>query len=150
MRCPKCQHAETRVIDSREVREGAAVRRRRSCPKCSVRFTTYEELDRSQIQVVKRDGRREDFNPDKLRQGLLHACSKRPVSSLQIDAIIGEIASQIAARPEREVASVEVGKIALGQLRKLDEVAYLRFVSIFRRYRDASQFLSEIENLIRD
>lgn len=138
------------MVDSREARDGAAIRRRRFCPKCQARFTTYEEVDRGAVWVVKRDGEREVFSGKKLLAGLKQACSKLPVAEAQLEGIVREVEARIAGRPDGgDVTSVEIGQLAAERLRQVDEVGYLRYVSMFRRFRDAGQFIAEIENLIR-
>ncbi|MFA5689524.1 MAG: transcriptional regulator NrdR [Kiritimatiellales bacterium] len=148
MKCPKCEHREDKVIDSREVREGASIRRRRLCLNCGLRFTTYEEIMRAAMQVIKRDGRREEFSREKLINSLVIACQKRPISIQQIDQIAGSIITQIEAEYEREVPSTAIGTKVMALLEKLDEVAYVRFASVYRRFKDVSQFMNEAERLI--
>ncbi|MDD2239387.1 MAG: transcriptional regulator NrdR [Kiritimatiellae bacterium] len=148
MRCPKCAHSDDKVVDSRAIRNGAVIRRRRVCTHCGHRFSTYEEVIKSSLIVLKRDGRREDFDRAKLRHSLVLAVIKRPISDPQLDQIADEVAHELDAEYAREVPSTVIGRKALDKLEKLDEVAFLRFASVYRRFRNASQFLSEIENLI--
>ncbi len=148
MRCPKCAHQEDRVIDSRGARSGAVIRRRRMCLKCGHRFTTYEEIVKARLRVIKRDGRHEDFDRRKLVGGLLRACEKRPVSTEQIDAMVDAIADTLESEYEREVPSQAIGKQVMERLQKLDEVAYVRFASVYRRFRDVNEFLSAVQGLI--
>ncbi len=148
MRCPKCGHLDDKVIDSRAARNGAAIRRRRVCLGCGHRFTTYEEVVKTSLRVIKRDGRHEDLDRNKLRSGILRACEKRPVSLQEIDTVVDAIIGEIESEYEREVPSVTIGKKVMERLEKLDEVAYVRFASVYRRFRDVSQFLSEVEALI--
>ncbi|MDD2520258.1 MAG: transcriptional regulator NrdR [Kiritimatiellae bacterium] len=148
MRCPKCAQSDDKVVDSRSIRNGAVIRRRRVCARCGHRFTTYEEVVKAVLTVLKRDGRHEDFDRPKLRAAIAHAAVKRPVSDPQLDMIVDEIAHEIETEYDREVPSTVIGRKVLDKLEKLDEVAFLRFASVYRRFRDASQFLSEIENLI--
>ncbi len=148
MRCPKCGHLDDKVIDSRSVRNGDVIRRRRNCLKCSHRFTTYEEVVKATLRVIKRDGRHEEFDRRKLINGVTRACEKRPISSQQIEALVDSIISELESEYEREVSSTAIGKKMMDRLEKLDEVAYVRFASVYRRFRDVNQFLSEVEGLI--
>ena len=148
MRCPKCGHLDDKVIDSRAARNGAAIRRRRVCLGCGHRFTTYEEVVKTSLRVIKRDGRHEDLDRNKLRSGILRACEKRPVSVQEIDTVVDAIIGEIESEYEREVPSVTIGKKVMERLEKFDEVVYVRFASVYRRFRDVSQFLSEVEALI--
>lgn len=148
MRCPKCGHLDDKVIDSRSVRNGDVIRRRRNCLKCSHRFTTYEEVVKATLRVIKRDGRHEEFDRKKLINGVTRACEKRPISSQQIEALVDSIISELESEYEREVSSTAIGKKMMDRLEKLDEVAYVRFASVYRRFRDVNQFLSEVEGLI--
>jgi transcriptional repressor NrdR len=148
VKCPKCEHRENKVIDSREVREGAAIRRRRLCLNCGHRFTTYEEVMRTALQVIKRDGRREELSRDKLMGSLHIACQKRPISVQQIEQMSGTIIASIESEFEREVPSTAIGGKVMEMLEKLDEVAYVRFASVYRRFKDVNQFMNEAERLI--
>ncbi len=148
MRCPKCSSQDDKVIDSRAAREGAAIRRRRVCLGCGHRFTTYEEVVKANLRVVKRDGRHEDLDRNKLRGGIERACEKRPISAQDIEALVDGILGELEAEFEREVPSLVIGRKVMERLEKLDEVAYVRFASVYRRFRDVNQFLSEVENLI--
>lgn len=148
MRCPKCAEDHDKVVDSRAIHQGAAIRRRRVCIKCGHRFTTYEQVVKAVLRVVKRDGRHEDFDRAKLRASIAQAAVKRPISEPQMEVLVDDLAHELETEFEREVPSTVIGRKVLDRLEKLDEVAYLRYVSVFRRFRDASQFLSEIENLI--
>lgn len=148
MRCPKCGHLDDKVIDSRSVRNGDVIRRRRICLKCGYRFTTYEEVVKAALRVIKRDGRHEEFDRRKLVGGVERACEKRPISTQQIEALVDAIISEIESEYEREVTSTAIGKKVMDRLEKLDEVAYVRFASVYRRFRDVNQFLSEVEGLI--
>lgn len=148
MRCPKCGHQDDKVIDSRSARNGAAIRRRRVCLGCGNRFTTYEEVLKTSLRVIKRDGRHEDIDRNKLLGGILRACEKRPVSVQDIETMTDAILGELEAEFEREVPSVIIGKKVMDRLEKMDEVAYVRFASVYRRFRDVSQFLSEVEALI--
>lgn len=148
MRCIKCEGRDNRVIDSREVRNGNAIRRRRVCNLCGHRFTTYEEVQRAHLQVTKRDGRREDFSRDKLMKSLAIACRKRHISVEQLERITDTITSQTESEFEREIPSIVLGRMVMEALVKLDEVAYIRYASVYRRFRDAGQFMNEVERLI--
>ena len=148
MRCIKCEGRDNRVIDSREVRNGKAIRRRRVCNLCGHRFTTYEEVQRAHLQVTKRDGRREDFSRDKLMKSLAIACRKRHISVEQLERITDTITSQTESEFEREIPSIVLGRMVMEALVKLDEVAYIRYASVYRRFRDAGQFMNEVERLI--
>ncbi|MGE4488394.1 MAG: transcriptional regulator NrdR [Kiritimatiellales bacterium] len=148
MKCPKCEHRENKVIDSREVREGESIRRRRLCLNCGHRFTTYEEVIRAELQVIKRDGRREELSREKLMQSLAIACQKRPISIQQIEQMTNSVITQIEAEYEREVPSTAIGTKVMNLLEKLDEVAYVRFASVYRRFKDVNQFMNEAERLI--
>ena len=148
MRCSKCGHLDDKVIDSRSVRNGDVIRRRRICLKCGHRFTTYEEVVKATLRVIKRDGRHEEFDRRKLINGVARACEKRPISSQQIEALVDSIISELESEFEREVSSMAIGKKMMDRLEKLDEVAYVRFASVYRRFRDVNQFLSEVEGLI--
>lgn len=148
MRCPKCGYLEDKVIDTRSVRNGAVIRRRRVCLQCSQRFTTYEEVVKAVLKVIKRDGRHEELDRRKLMRGLEIACEKRPISMQQLETIADALISEIDQEFEREVPSTVIGKKVMERLEKLDEVAYVRFASVYRRFRDVNQFLSEVEGLI--
>jgi transcriptional repressor NrdR len=148
MKCPKCEHRENKVIDSREVREGTAIRRRRLCLNCGHRFTTYEEVLRAALQVIKRDGRREDLSREKLMQSIVVACQKRPISIQQIEQMTASVITQGEAEYEREIPSTALGTKVMALLEKLDEVAYVRFASVYRRFKDVNQFMNEAERLI--
>ena len=145
--CPFCRSEDTRVLDSRSVRDQQAVRRRRCCNECDRRFTTYERVERLLPVIVKRDGARESFDRDKLRRGLQIACRKRPVASAQLESLITDVERHFAQAAEREVNSSEIGKRVLGCLRDVDEVAYVRFASVYREFSDVNQFVLELEHL---
>jgi transcriptional repressor NrdR len=149
MICPFCSHPDNRVVDSREVREGAEIRRRRECSDCGRRFTTYERVDELPATVVKRDGSRESFDREKLLTGLLKACEKRPVARRHLVAIVDSVESMMAAREVREMTSEAIGNTVIEELRHLDQVAYVRFASVYRRFEDVHQFIEELRNLLR-
>jgi transcriptional repressor NrdR len=149
MRCPYCGHLEDRVVDSREQIDGAQVRRRRECARCARRFTTYERLDEVPTLVIKRDGRREPFDRGKVLAGLLRACEKRPVTLRQLEDAADAVEAAINNKDEREIRSEEIGQILMRSLRGLDQVAYVRFASVYRRFEDVDQFLVELGRLRR-
>ena len=144
MKCSKCQHIDTKVIESRDVNEGEAIRRRRACPECSFRFTTYERIERPQLIVIKNDSTRELFNRDKLLAGLYRACEKTPVSSLQLEQLVADIEQQIYACGDQEVHTAQIGDMVMDRLAELNEVAYVRFASVYRRFKDIAGFESEL------
>jgi transcriptional repressor NrdR len=147
MRCPYCGHLEDRVVDSREAQEGQATRRRRECLGCGRRFTTYERLEDVLPQVVKKDGRREPFDRKKIVEGLHVACRKRPISAEQIEEIATGIERKVQEMGEKEIKSAVVGEAVMERLRALDPVAYVRFASVYRAFRDVGEFMSELEGL---
>jgi transcriptional repressor NrdR len=147
MRCPWCGHLEDRVVDSREAQEGQATRRRRECLGCARRFTTYERIDDVLPQVVKKDGRREAFDRAKIVEGVATACQKRPVSAEQIEALVAGVERQLQELGEREIRTAAIGEAVMLRLRKLDEVAYVRFASVYRAFRDVGEFMAELEGL---
>jgi transcriptional repressor NrdR len=148
MNCPFCGHGDNRVVDSRDVRSGSEVRRRRECSECGKRFTTYERVDALPTTVVKRDGRRESFDREKLLTGLLRACEKRPVPRRELVAIVDAVESTQAARDVREMSTEEIGNMVIEKLRQLDQVAYVRFASVYRRFEDVNQFMEELRKLL--
>lgn len=147
MKCPFCSDLDTRVIDSRLVGEGNQVRRRRECNKCSERFTTYESAELNFPRIIKSDGRREPFKEEKLRGGILRALEKRPVETERIDIAVSNIMHKLRASGDREVASMTIGNWVMEQLRAIDQVAYVRFASVYRSFEDVRAFLDEIERL---
>jgi len=146
MKCPKCGRDDDKVLDSRAARDGAAIRRRRECLACGHRFTTYEEIDRDEVRIVKRDGRREPFSRAKLERGVRIACEKRPVSDDQVRTLIDSV---VSALDGDEVSSEKIGELVMERLHGLDEVAYIRFASVYRRFTDVNQFLSAITDMVR-
>lgn len=148
MRCPKCGFQEDKVVDTRTVRNGDVIRRRRLCLQCRHRFTTYEEVVKTTLRVVKRDGRHEELDRNKLLGGLMRACEKRPISATQIETLMNNVIAELESEYEREVPSTAIGKKIMDALEQLDEVAYIRFASVYRRFKDVNQFLSEVEGLI--
>ncbi len=149
MKCPYCSNLENRVLDSRDVRDGDEIRRRRECSGCSRRFTTYERIDEVPVTVVKRDGRRERFDREKLLNGLLRACEKRPVARAELIGVVDTVENAISAREVREMSSEEIGSTVIAELRGLDQVAYVRFASVYRRFEDVSQFMDELRHLLK-
>lgn len=147
MKCPYCNKLGDKVVDSRESKEGASIRRRRECLFCGKRFTTYERISETPLMVVKKDGRREDFDRGKLLAGLLKACEKRPVPRNEIDKIVDEIETFLQENSEREVPTAEIGVLLMRKLQQLDKVAYVRFASVYREFKDISEFLQEINEL---
>ena len=149
MKCQHCQTVDSKVIESRDVADGAAIRRRRQCLKCGHRFTTYERIERPTLVVVKRDGTRELFSRDKLMSGLQHACEKTLVTSLQLESFIAGIEHELYSRGEPEVSSVDIGELVMQDLAKLNEVAYVRFASVYRKFRDITGFERELSRIRR-
>lgn len=149
MRCPSCGFGEDKVVDSRSTKDGTVIRRRRECLKCGHRFTTYEYIELAQLMVVKKDGRREEFDRGKIVQGILKACEKRPVAIEKIEEITDKIVSELQAEFRNEVASSEIGERVMKYLRDLDEVAYVRFASVYRHFEDITEFMEELRNLLR-
>lgn len=148
MRCPKCGYVEDKVIDSRSAANGSVIRRRRMCLKCSYRFTTYEEVVRPKLRVIKSDGRIEDLNRKKLINGIERACEKRPISTETIETLVDNIVEEVESEYEREVPSHAIGEKVMEKLEKLDEVAFVRFASVYRQFKDVNQFLSAIRGII--
>jgi len=147
MKCPYCGSFDTRVIDSRPVDDAASIRRRRICDSCSRRFTTYEKVEETTLMVVKKDGSRELFDRNKVRNGIVTACKKRPVTTEQIDNLVDNIERRLSNLMQKEVISTEIGEVILENLRTLDEVAYVRFASVYRQFDDVRSFIKEIEKL---
>ncbi|HET6922865.1 MAG TPA: transcriptional regulator NrdR [Anaeromyxobacteraceae bacterium] len=149
MRCPFCGHLEDRVVDSREAQEGQATRRRRECTGCGRRFTTYERIEEILPQVVKKDGRRERFDRKKIVEGIHIACRKRPVSAEQIEEIATAVEGKLQELGEKEIPSTVIGETVVQRLKALDPVAYVRFASVYRDFRDVGEFMTELEGLAR-
>jgi transcriptional repressor NrdR len=149
MTCPFCGHKQDRVIDSRESKEGDVIRRRRECLKCARRFTTYERSDEIPFMVVKRDGRREKFDRQKILEGLLKACEKRPVPMPKLAEVIDEVESKLGDNPEREIPTTQIGEMLMERLRTLDKIAYVRFASVYRDFQDVEAFLLELKDLLQ-
>jgi len=150
LKCPFCANIDDKVIDSREGRVGDTIRRRRECLKCGRRFTTYERIDEIPYMVIKKDGRRERFERQKILQGLLKACEKRPVPTPKLEAIVDEIEGVVQESTERELTTTEIGEMIMRGLKKLDKVAYVRFASVYMDFKDVQEFMSELKNLLKD
>lgn len=150
MKCPYCEHPESKVIDSRESKNGWSVRRRRECLSCEKRFTTYEKIEEIPYMVVKKDGRRQAFDGQKLLRGLLKACEKRPVPVAKLEEIVDEIESKLQEIPEKEMNASKIGKFVMKKLKTLDKVAYVRFASVYREFKDVLEFKEELESLLKE
>jgi len=148
MKCPYCGFTQDRVVDSRESKEADSIRRRRECEGCNKRFTTYERIDEIPYMVVKKDGRREKFDRQKVLSGLLHACEKRPVSAIKLEQIVDETEAFVVDSPERERSTSEIGELIMSRLKDIDTVAYIRFASVYRDFKDVSEFKQELEQLL--
>ncbi len=148
MRCPFCENLDTRVIDSRPTEEGHAIRRRRECDSCNKRFTTYEKVEEMIFMVIKKDGSREAFDRNKVMNGMIKACEKRPVSIASIEKIVDDIERGLNNMMEKEVESKLIGEVIMEHLKELDEVAYVRFASVYRQFKDVNTFVAEIEKLL--
>jgi transcriptional repressor NrdR len=148
MKCPFCGHAEDKVVDSRESADGSSIRRRRECLKCGKRFTTYERVEEQALMVIKKDGRREPFDRHKLLAGLVKACEKRPVGMEQLEELVEGLERELTQQFEREVPSKEIGERVMKRLHALDPVAYVRFASVYREFKDVEQFLRELKDLL--
>ena len=149
MKCPSCGHLEDKVIDSRSAKEGQAIRRRRECLQCHRRFTTYETLENTPLLVIKKDGRREPFSREKILNGILRACEKRPIPAEKIHAIVDGLEADLLRQGIDEVRSSEIGEKVMEALHTLDEVAYVRFASVYRHFKDLNQFLEELRSLLK-
>jgi transcriptional repressor NrdR len=147
MKCPFCNHQEDKVVDSRESKEGDAIRRRRECLACERRFTTYERIDEVPYMVVKKDGRREKFDRQKVLGGLLKACEKRPISMPRLSDLVNRVESRVSDSPDREISTKEIGEFLMDNLRELDKIAYVRFASVYRDFQDEEAFLNELKSL---
>lgn len=148
MRCPFCGHLEDKVVDSRESREGDAIRRRRECLACGRRFTSYERVEEMPVLIVKKDGRREPFDPQKLLRGMMAACQKRPVTLTQLEQATGDIQARLLDQPDREISSRSLGDLVMDALKQLDSVAYVRFASIYRDFKDLPDFVKALEGMM--
>ncbi|NMB96205.1 MAG: transcriptional repressor NrdR [Clostridiaceae bacterium] len=148
MKCPYCGHGEDKVIDSRPTDEGTAIRRRRECLNCTRRFTTYEKIEAIPIMVIKKDKSRQPFKREKILNGLMRACEKRPVSVTQLESIADEIESYLYNSTQKEITSREIGEIVMSRLKEIDEVAYVRFASVYRQFTDLNNFMRELRNIL--
>jgi transcriptional repressor NrdR len=149
MKCPFCNHMEDKVVDSRESKEGDAIRRRRECLGCERRFTTYERIDEVPYMAVKKDGRREKFDRQKVLGGLLKACEKRPVSMGKLSELVNQVESRVGDSPDREISTTEIGEFLMENLKNLDKIAYVRFASVYRDFQDEEAFFNELKTLMR-
>jgi len=150
MRCPFCNYSESKVVDSRPAEEGATIRRRRECLSCTKRFTTYEAMERLPLIVVKKDGSRQTFDRQKLINGLLKACEKRPIAIASLQGIADEIELELLNSLEREIKTSEVGEMVMKRLKTLDEIAYVRFASVYRQFKDINTFMQELDKLLKE
>ena len=150
MKCPYCNAQDTKVIDSRPADDNSSIRRRRQCEKCGKRFTTYEKLETMPLMVIKKDRSRETYDRSKIESGIIHSCHKRPVSTQQINAMIDEIENQIFNMEEKEVETTVIGELVMRKLKQLDEVAYVRFASVYREFKDVDTFMAELGKLLQN
>lgn len=148
MKCPYCEFEESKVVDSRPTDEGEAIRRRRECLQCGKRFTTYEKVETTPLMVVKKDGSRQMFDSQKLLNGIMRACEKRPVATKDMERIVADIESTMQNQLQREISSEEIGEMVMARLKKVDEVAYVRFASVYRQFKDVSTFIEEVNRLL--
>ena len=148
MKCPFCSHEDDKVIDSRSSNEGKSVRRRRECIKCKKRFTTYEYVEEVPLMVIKKDGRRESFDRNKIISGILKACEKRPVSVEKVEALVDRVEKELQKSFDKEVKAGVIGELVMDHLHKLDEVAYVRFASVYRQFKDINHFMKELKDLL--
>ena len=149
MKCPFCSHLHDKVVDSRESKEGDAIRRRRECLACERRFTTYERIDEVPYMAIKKDGRREKFDRQKVLGGLLKACEKRPISMARLSELVNHVEAKVSDSPDREISTTEKGELLMEGLRELDKIAYVRFASVYRDFQDEEAFFNELKNLMR-
>ena len=150
MKCPYCAHLESKVVDSRPADEGASIRRRRECLSCHKRFTTYETIESLPLMVIKKDGSRQSFDRNKVMGGLIRACEKRPVPYQILEQLVVEIEQVLQNQMEREVSSAQIGELVMERLKKVDEVAYVRFASVYRQFKDINTFMTELNKLLAD
>ena len=149
MKCPICKTPDSKVIDSRASADGFVIRRRRECDKCRSRFTSYERVERVPWKVIKKDGRREDYDREKLLKGIVVACEKRPISMTRLEELVDSIEATLEESYKQEISSQEIGELVMENLHTLDEVAYVRFASVYRQFKDVNQFLNEVNKMIR-
>ena len=150
MKCPYCEYPESKVIDSRPVDEGGSIRRRRECLSCGKRFTTYEQIESVQLMIIKKDGTRQSYNRQKLMNGILRACEKTPVSYSDVENIVNEIESSMYASMDKEFSSTDIGEQVMEKLKKINDIAYVRFASVYREFKDVNTFLNELNKLLRN
>ena len=150
MKCPYCGYLESKVVDSRPADEGASIRRRRECLSCHKRFTTYETVESLPLMVIKKDGSRQSFDRSKVMGGVIRACEKRPVSYQDMEGLVAEIEQVLQNQMEREISSAQIGELVMDRLKKLDEVAYVRFASVYRQFKDINTFMTELNKLLED
>ena len=150
MKCPYCGYLESKVVDSRPADEGASIRRRRECLSCHKRFTTYETMESLPLMVIKKDGSRQSFDRNKVMGGLIRACEKRPVPYQELEGLVAEIEQVLQNQMEREISSAQIGELVMERLKKLDEVAYVRFASVYRQFKDINTFMHELNKLLED
>ena len=150
MKCPYCTHLGDKVVDSRESKEGEVIRRRRECLDCGKRFTSYERIDEIPYMVIKKDGRRERFDRQKILKGLLKSCEKRPVPTAKLEALVDEVERFVHEAPERERKTSEIGELLMNRIKKLDKVAYVRFASVYLDFKDVKEFMSELKGLLKE
>jgi len=148
MRCPFCGYKEDKVVDSRATQEESAIRRRRECLKCSKRFTTYEYIEQHSLMVIKKDSRREPFDRQKILSGVIRACEKRPISMEKMEDIVSQVERLIQKKPDREVPTTKIGELVMEKLKLLDDVAYVRFASVYRQFKDVGQFMLELKDIL--
>ncbi len=150
MRCPKCNFEETKVLDSRQTDDGFKIRRRRECTSCGQRFTTYEKIEEMQLLVIKRDGNRQGYNRDKIINGLIRACEKRPISLSQIEEIAENVEKQLYNNFQIEVSTEQIGEIVMNELKNIDDVAYVRFASVYKQFKDINTFMEELKAILNE
>ena len=150
MKCPFCGHENTRVIDSRPAEENNSIRRRRACDECDKRFTTYEKIETIPLIIIKKDDNRETYDRAKIEAGVLRACHKRPVSANQITRLVDEVETDIFNKEEKEISSQQIGELVMDKLKNLDEVAYVRFASVYRQFKDINTFMEELSKLLKE
>ncbi|RKD27680.1 transcriptional repressor NrdR [Caminicella sporogenes DSM 14501] len=150
MNCPYCFHHETKVVDSRPTEEGQAIRRRRECIRCKKRFTTYEKIEEIPLIVVKKDGNRQSYNRSKIMNGIIRACEKRPISMQKIEETVDKIERHLNNSLEKEISSKYIGELVMNELKNLDEVAYVRFASVYRQFKDINTFMEELKKILRE
>jgi len=148
MKCPYCSNTENKVVDSRVSGEGSSIRRRRECFKCGKRFTTYEYIDQAPLMVIKRDGNRQRFDRERIKTGIIKACEKRPVSVDKIESMVDEVEREVQRKTDKEIKSTEIGNLVMEKLYTIDEVAYVRFASVYRRFKDVSHFMDELQKFL--